>query len=237
MTSWFEARPRVKCLVLCAGRGARVFPYSLERPKVLLEVGGRPILAYVIDYWRQYTDDFVFVVGYKKEQVIEFAGRLPIKAQFAEQAELKGIAHAIGCAREMLPGRFVVALGDCLCRGTFDFPPDMVQGVGVWPTENVAAIRLSYSVEIKDSLIHRVEEKPQRVPNNLCGLGYYFFDQRLFDYIREARPSALRNEIEITDVLQDMIDGREKLAPVFFRGDYLNVTSPDDLPRAARLMA
>ena len=49
------------------------------------------------------------------------------------------------------------------------------------------------------------------------------------DYIDKTPPSNLRNEIEITDVIQNMIDNKEQIKPVFFKGNYLNVTFPEDL--------
>ena len=111
----------------------------------------------------------------------------------------------------------------------------MEQGVGVWQTDHTEAIRQSYSLEIKDGLIRHVVEKPKQVANNLCGMGFYFFNNRIFDHIERTKPSLLRGETEITDTIQHMIDGREKVAPVFFRGDYLNVTYPEDLGKAEKL--
>ena len=113
----------------------------------------------------------------------------------------------------------------------------MVQGVGVWETANLEDIKQSYSVDIRDGILSRVEEKPGQVKNNLCGLGFYFFDRRVFGYIERARPSSLRGEVEITDTIQDMINGGEEISPVYLDGDYLNVTFPEDLSRAAGLVS
>ena len=226
----------VKCIVLCAGEGRRILPKSSEKPKVMIEIRNKPLLGYVVDYWKRYTQDFVFVVSCNKEQVIEFASQLPINSQFVEQKELKGIAHAIMCARELVSDSFIVVLGDCLCRGSFDFAPNMKQGVGVWQTDNIEAIKQSYSLDIKDDLVCHVKEKPEQVSNNLCGMGFYFFNKGVFDYIKLTRPSPLRGEVEITDTIQNMIDNGEKITPVFSRGDYLNVTYPEDLVKAERLL-
>ena len=195
------------------------------------------MLDYIVHYWKKYTNDFIFVVGYKKEQVIAFVNQLPISPQFVEQKEPKGIAHAIQCTKELVSNRFIVVLGDCLCQGEFHFPSQMEQGVGVWETDSVEDIRQSYSVDIKDNLIRRVEEKPEKVHNNLCGLGFYFFDKRVFNYIKRAKPSSIRGEIEITDTIQDMINGGEKIAPVYLDGDYLNVTYPEDLLKAEKMLS
>jgi dTDP-glucose pyrophosphorylase len=68
-------------------------------------------------------------------------------------------------------------------------------------------------------------------------MGVYFFDKRVFDYIRKTPPSALRSEVEITDVIQNMIDAGERIAPVWFKGKYINVTYPEDIRKAEEVFA
>ena len=233
--TWADSKD-LRCVVLCAGRGTRMSVHSQEKPKVMLEIRDKPILQYVIEYWKKYTEDFIFVVGYKGEQVVEFASRLNINSQFVNQKELKGIADAISLTRGLVADRFIVVLGDCLCNGTFDFPDNMEQGVGVWEADDTEDIKRSYSIEISSDLVSWVKEKPKEICNNLCGMGFYFFDKRVFDYIESTTPSSLRGEIEITDTIQNMISSGEKIAPVFCRGDYLNVTYPEDLVEAERLL-
>lgn len=234
--TWF-GREGLKCVILCAGEGKRILPNSWEKPKVMLEVKGKPILSHIIEYWNRYTNDFILVVGYKQEQVVEHVSKMPINMQFVEQKELRGIANAIQCVERLVSDRFIVVLGDCICRGEFRFPEDMEQGVGVVRTDKVEDIKHGYSVEIKDNLVHKVQEKPKAVSNDLCGMGFYFFDRRVFKYIEMARPSKLRNEVEITDVIQDMINNGECISPVFFQGGYLNINYPDDLHRAEELLS
>lgn len=224
----------LRCVILCAGKGRRTLPNSLKKAKAMIEIKGKPILTYIINYWKEFTNDFVFVVGYRKEQIIEFVKKLPINSQFVEQKELKGIAHALLCAEDLLEDRFIVVLGDCICQGNFDFPKEMEQGIGVWKTDNILDIKRSYSIEIIDDLIYKVVEKPRKILNDLCGMGFYFFNRKVFDYIRLTKPSKLRNEIEITDVIQNMINGREKIRPVLFQGNYLNITYPEDFQKVEK---
>ena len=67
-------------------------------------------------------------------------------------------------------------------------------------------------------------------------MGFYFFNRKVFDYIRKTKPSSLRNEIEITDVIQNMIDDGQSITPVFFDGDYINLTYAEDLNRAKLML-
>lgn len=221
-----------KCVILCAGKGSRLLPDSIEKPKVMLNVHNKPILAYIIDYWRNFTDDFIFVVKFKKEEIIKYVKDMPVRSQFVEQEELKGIANAVSYVKDKVSDNFIVVLGDCYCKGHFNFSKDMEQGIGVWETNNRDDIKQSYAVRIKDNLVSYVKEKPKRVFNNLCGMGFYFFNKKVFGYISSAKPSNIRNEIEITDVIQNMIEDGSRLVPVFFKGDYLNITYPRDLKKA-----
>ena len=233
MTEQWTEYPGLKCVVLCAGQGRRLHPYTNDIPKGLHQVNGRPILHYVVDYWRRYTQDFIFVVHYKKQDVIDFVRTLPINAVCVEQQELRGIANALTYARPSVEDRFILVLGDCMCDGTFLFPDNMQQGVAIWETEDLDAIRRSYSVEVGEKgLVSQVVEKPKTLPNKWCGLGYYFFDQRVFDYIQQTPPSKLRGEVEITDVIQKMVAGSESIAAIVYQGHYINITFPDDLHQA-----
>lgn len=230
--------PNLKCVILCAGRGQRLSASANDLPKVLSTVNGRAILDYVVNYWRRFTQDFIFVVHYKKEKVIDFVRRLPVNTAWVEQPELRGIANALTYAAPLVQEKFILVLGDCMCAGDFAFPDEMQQGIGIWETDEPDVIRRSYSVEFDDRLkVYRVVEKPHVLPNHWCGLGYYFFDRRVFDYVHRTPPSALRGEIEITDVIQNMIDGNEPITAVPFCGNYLNVTFPEDLQRAAQIFS
>ena len=224
----------IKCVILCAGKGSRL--NEPELPKSMVSIKNKPILHYIIDYWKNFTDNFIFVVGYKKKKIIEYVKTLDIKYEFIEQKELKGIGYAVSLVENYVDKKFIVVLGDCLCKGEFEFPVNMEQGIGVWETSNTEDIRRSYSVEIEKDKVIKVVEKPKVIINNLCGMGFYFFDKIIFEYIKITPPSFLRNEIEITDVIQKMIDGREHISPVFYNGFYININCREDLIIAEKFL-
>lgn len=228
--SWIKDK-KIKCVVLCAGRGVRVDSES-DKPKSMMEAAGKPILKHVIDYWKDFTNDFIFIVHYKKKQIIDYVKKLSINSKFIEQKKLKGIANAVLRAEELTGNKFLLVLGDCWCKGKFLFLDNMEQGVGVWETNNADDIKRSYSILINSfGFIGKVVEKPKILANNLCGMGFYFFTRKVFDYIKITPASSLRNEVEITDVIQKMIDGGEKISPVFFEGYYVNVNLKEDIER------
>jgi dTDP-glucose pyrophosphorylase len=231
-----HSRNGLTCVVICAGKGKRILPNSLDKPKTMILLNGKPIVHHIVEYWRKYTNNFLFIVGYKKNHIIRYVPHRGIQSKFIEQKELRGIAHAISLAQDDVSDNFIVVLGDCLCLGTFSPPGAMTQGVGVWKTESFESIRTNYAVIIKGDRISQVIEKPKEPCNNFCGMGVYFFNKNVFRYIEKTRPSILRNEVEITDAIQTMIHSHERITPVYFNGAYINITFPQDIAAAENML-
>ncbi len=94
---------RIASCILAAGKGTRL---KTQRPKVLHEICGRPMLAYVLDACRAAgVSHNVVVVGYEKQQILDAFGDQP-DVSFVEQAEQLGTGHAVMVCREALLDRF-----------------------------------------------------------------------------------------------------------------------------------
>lgn len=87
-------------LILAAGDGKRM---KSELPKVLHKVCGRELVAHVLQAVRTVSDDAPVVVTGNQGEKIE--ALLKDNARFAVQAERRGTAHAVLCAKEYLEGR------------------------------------------------------------------------------------------------------------------------------------
>ncbi len=102
---------RLAVVILAAGKGTRL---NSRRPKVLHEVGGRPLLSHVIAAATRIvapTDVFV-VIGHQADRV-----RAAVRdsgVQFVEQTEQRGTGHAMQCARKAIEGyaNIIVLSGD-----------------------------------------------------------------------------------------------------------------------------
>jgi len=99
-------------IILAAGESSRM---NTKLPKVLHEVCGRPMLAYVLDACRSVgVRKIIIVVGYGKGQVVECYGDSG-DIVFVEQTEQKGTGHAVMCCREHLSdfeGQTLILCGD-----------------------------------------------------------------------------------------------------------------------------
>ena len=54
----------MKCVILAAGEGIRMRPLTLENPKPLLEIAGKPLIGHIVETLPSEIDELVLVVGY-----------------------------------------------------------------------------------------------------------------------------------------------------------------------------
>jgi NDP-sugar pyrophosphorylase family protein len=93
-----------------------------------------------------------------------------------------------------------------------------------------AAIRRNFAIHLSpDGFVTRVIEKPRYTSNRLKGVGLYLFDLTIFDAIRRTPRTAMRDEYELTESIQVMIDDGLPVRIADVIDDDVNVTSPSDL--------
>jgi bifunctional UDP-N-acetylglucosamine pyrophosphorylase/glucosamine-1-phosphate N-acetyltransferase len=93
--------PRIAIAIMAAGKGTRL---KSKHPKVLHEVGGKPILAYVIATAKKVVppNDIFVIIGHEAERVREAVASTGVN--FVVQSEQRGTGHALMVAREALSG-------------------------------------------------------------------------------------------------------------------------------------
>jgi bifunctional UDP-N-acetylglucosamine pyrophosphorylase/glucosamine-1-phosphate N-acetyltransferase len=103
--------PKLAVVIMAAGKGTRL---KSRRPKVLHEIGGKPLLSHVIAVAARMAgiEDIYAVIGHQAEQVREAVAASGV--QFIEQTEQRGTGHAIQCARDAISGyeHILVLSGD-----------------------------------------------------------------------------------------------------------------------------
>lgn len=107
----------ISTVILCGGKGTRAYPHTLEVPKPLLEVGGRPILSHVMEiYARQGVRRYVLAGGYKIDMIRTFAGSLPTEWEVTvvDTGEDTNTASRIWRCRDLVTERFFATYGDGL---------------------------------------------------------------------------------------------------------------------------
>jgi bifunctional UDP-N-acetylglucosamine pyrophosphorylase/glucosamine-1-phosphate N-acetyltransferase len=182
-------------------------PLTAKRPKVMLPLANRPMMEHLVLAARDAgIRDFVFIVGYGEREIrkhFDDGSSWGVHIAYASQRHQQGTANAVGAARELVSGPFLVMNGDmilksediadlckqkapCMSTSTTDHPGDF----GV--------------VLVENNCITSIEEKSKRPRSNLINAGAYLFSPDIFTLIDQVHPSP-RGELELTDALDILI--------------------------------
>jgi dTDP-glucose pyrophosphorylase len=229
-------------VILAAGKGARMFPFSERHPKPILPILNRPLIARQIDVMRELGLTNIFVVvghlGYQIASVISGAASPGVDLHMVGQESTLGLAHAVGALEHLIQGPFLLMLGDIHFHLKAPLRPlidDVFGGncnaslISMYEPDP-EMVRRNFVIEADESgQVSRVIEKPRYVDSQLKGCGLYVFDQHIFDAIRRTPRTAMRDEYEITTSIQMLIDDGwiVKHHPIVERD--LNLTKPEDL--------
>ncbi|MFN4218337.1 MAG: glucose-1-phosphate thymidylyltransferase, partial [Candidatus Bipolaricaulia bacterium] len=234
----------MKAIILCAGEGTRMRPLTYTGAKHLIPVANKPVIFYSIEAIAQAgINELGIVVSPHREEEFKLTvgdgSRWGMRISYILQRQPKGLAHAVSCAQEFV-GRepFLVYLGDNLLEnGVADVVREFERGhanasIVLYEVEDPRSFGVA---QLKDGQIIRVIEKPTEPPSNLAIVGVYLFDEKIFDAIREIKPSW-RDELEITDAIQRLIDKGYRVVPHLVQGWWKDVGKPDDMLHANRLL-
>lgn len=217
-----------------------MWPLAENRPKHLLTVGGKPIIAYPLEALAENSiREVCIVVGYRDEMIrsaLGDGGQYGVQIEYLQQPNWTGTATALKMAYRAV-GRdpFLVVYGDLWIR------PSAVQSVVEKARECprvIGVVRLRETsdygvVTLEGDKLTSVSEKPQRLAQEgWVNTGIYAFDQEVFSAI-ERTPISQRSEFELTSSLQHLVRrGVEIRAAIVGREDWMDVGRPWDLLEA-----
>lgn len=229
-------------VILAAGKGTRMRPFSERWPKPILPVLGKPLMAYQLEMMAGLgIRRVVVVIGHLGHEVVRALGdgsRWGVQIQYVEQEETLGIAHAVSRLETKVDRPFFLFLGDIFfatenLRSMVDRFTDGrgIGGVLACKREpDLEAIKRNFVVLTgADGFVHRVVEKPRHPRTDLKGCGIYLFDLSFFDAVRRTPRTAMRNEYEITDSIQIFLDDGYKVEAAEVVKADMNVSYPADL--------
>jgi glucose-1-phosphate thymidylyltransferase len=202
----------MKAVIPAAGIGTRLRPHTLNKPKALLPVAGKPILAHIMDDLTEAgIDGFVLIVGYHGDEVRRWftRERPDLDITFVEQTERLGLGHAIWTAREELGDEpFFCILGDTILKA--DYASLLASTNSMIAVREVDDPRRFGVVEMDGDRVRRFVEKPDIPPSNLAIVGAYLFRDggalwRALDRI-VAEDIRTKGEYQLTDALQMMVE-------------------------------
>jgi bifunctional UDP-N-acetylglucosamine pyrophosphorylase/glucosamine-1-phosphate N-acetyltransferase len=190
-------------VILAAGKGTRLRPYTESTPKPLLPVRGRPILDWIIGALPP-VDRLVVVVNYLAEQIEDYLARQQHVKDWAtvRQAEPRGTGDALmACKGRVHADRVMVLNGDDLIgRADLAKLAAVPMGILAHPVDEPESFGVIFR-NTNGTLAKLVEKPKGLTAPQLANIGGYLFPKSVFDL---TLPLSPRGEYEITDAVSHL---------------------------------
>jgi dTDP-glucose pyrophosphorylase len=232
-----------KAVVLAAGRGTRMRELTVDLPKPMIEVRGKPVLQHIVEGLRDAgIREFLIIVGYRADAVQNFFGdgsRYNVEIQYATQVVQDGTGRVVDLARNFAgDSPFVLNYGDILVDPT-NYKrllglPDGVEAIisvtrGEDPSKG-GAVFLNERMELVDL---REKSKPGEASSPWYNAGLYVFRPSIFDFTAKLKRSP-RGEYELTDAIRALAQSGKKVKALELTGEWADVRDPEILARLNR---
>jgi len=190
-------------IILAAGQGTRLRPYTETIPKPLLEVQGRPLLDWIIAALPP-VDRLIVVVNYLAEQIEAYLKKQRHVRDWVSvrQTEPRGTGDALlSCRGAVRSARILVLNGDDLIgRADLFRLAQVPMGILAHAVNEPESFGILFRRE--DGRLERVVEKPKGLSSpQLANIGAYLFPKCVFDL---KLPLSSRGEYEITDAVTQL---------------------------------
>jgi glucose-1-phosphate thymidylyltransferase len=240
----------LRLVVLAAGYATRLHPLTLDRPKPLLEVAGKPILEHLLERLPLAELESVIVVTNAKfadrfrEWAREFSPQVEVVDDGTSSDETR--LGAIGDLELVLRTHrvdddVIVAAGDSLFSERLDGFVEFGRRkrapvLAVYDVGSLAAVRRYSSIAIDDDgRIVACEEKPERPTSTLAGIALYFYPRAMLPLVREYLDEG--NNPDQPGRLIEWLYGRTPVYTWRVPGRWLDIGTPETLEEAERVLA
>ncbi|AEC51209.1 mannose-1-phosphate guanyltransferase [Pyrococcus sp. NA2] len=184
----------MQAVLLAGGKGTRLLPLTIYRPKPMIPFFNRPLMEYILNGLVEIgVEDVIVLVGYLKEKIISYFGsgdEFGVKIRYSDEENLRlGTAGALKKVEKFIEGTFIVASSDVLTNLDLNRLVKFHKEKGGIATIALTKVKdpSHYGVAVldKDFKIRYFKEKPrpEEAPSNLVNAGIYIFEPEVFDLI------------------------------------------------------
>lgn len=214
-----------QAVVLAAGEGQRLRPFTATKPKVMIKVANKPILEYVVSALKAAgIFDIIMVVGYRKERIMDYFGdgsKFGVKIRYAFQNQQLGTAHALKQAEKMVDDNFILLPGDNIVDSST--VKSAITEPYVLVYKRVREISKYGAIVLENGRVREIVEKPKEEISYLANTGIYSLDREVFENIGKVT--------SIVEVLNGMIRKGYRIRGVECSGKWYDVVYPWDILR------
>ncbi len=230
----------MKGIILHGGHGTRLRPLTHTGPKQLLPIANKPMSQYCLESLVEagISEIAIIIGGTGSSKVQEYYGngeKFGAKITYVNQDYPRGIAHAINLCKKFIGNdKFVVFLGDNIIKKSIaDYvsrfkQSDASASILLCEVSNPTQFGIA---DVRDGIIKKIMEKPKDPPTNFAVTGIYFLTPIIFDIIDRLKPSW-RNEYEITDALQMLLEENYKIIYDMVTDYWKDTGTPHDIIHA-----
>ncbi len=234
----------LKGLILSGGHGTRLRPITYTNAKQLVPVANKPVLFYGIEAMQDAGINEIGIIiapetGDEIRKAVGDGGDWGIEVTYIEQDQPLGLAHAVLTAESFIKSSpFVMYLGDNILKDGIKALVDDFKSRE--PDVSILLTKVPdpehYGVaELDGDKVLRLVEKPSNPPSDLALVGVYMFRDSIFEAARAIEPSD-RDELEITDAIQYLVDSGKTVEPHIVRGWWKDTGRLEDILEANRLI-
>ena len=225
----------MKAVIIAAGEGRRLHPLTLDRPKPLVEVLGKPLIQHIWEVLPDAIDEVVIVVGYKSEMMRAFLGDtfLGKRVTYVEQTEMLGTAHALKLCKSHLEHeeKFLLMYADDIhgvhaVKQCVDNCPSLLVHLVDDPR------RFGVVMMSENGMVKEIEEKPEHPRSNLAATGVYALTPQIFEY---DTTHTKNGEYYLTDMIEKYL--RHHPMQAIESELWIPIAYPHDIARAEEILS
>lgn len=202
-----ELKPRVRqAVILAAGEGTRMRPYTYEMPKSMLTVKNKPLLEYMVEKLRDYNiRDIVIVVGKFGEKIEKYFGdgeKWGVKIRYIKEKSPTGTAYPLKEAEKYLKGKdpFLVAYSDILAEINLDDLIDYHEknrGLATVALTTTHKLEKAGIAQLRGTKIVKFAEKPKGklAKSGLINAGLIVLEKKVLERVPKKKGTSLEKDI------------------------------------------
>ncbi|MBI2579883.1 MAG: nucleotidyltransferase family protein [Candidatus Aenigmarchaeota archaeon] len=185
----------MKGVIIAAGKGTRLLPLTEKTPKVMIDVGGKPILEHIIELLKSHgIKDIIITTHHLASSIHEYfreGGDFGVNIVYTVEKELVGTAGGIAQLGNFLDGTFVLVYGDNMTNADitsmakFHRQKKAAATIGVYREQDKPESKGIVETD-SDGRIVSFEEKPEKPKSNLASGAVYMLEPSVFRYITEG---------------------------------------------------